>query len=300
MDLNVRYLEYIMEVYRCSSINKAAKACYISQPHLSKIIKDMERELGFALMQRDHTGLSFTRDGLYFIDSVEKILREVKRIERIPQMPDDGAMHIVSSPSSIIIQAFLEYRRPFFGLQRDNEDIFKECGLQEIIQQVMMREAPLGIMVMFSGVAEKYKLLAKTYGLSLDMLKGDIPVYLVMSTQHPLADRPSLRIADLEQYPFVLDSHVDYDDTLAGALNIKQSSNVLYVSNRASRYDAVHSGYYICHASKLSLNFMDDESLCAKEIEDFHETLAVYTVKDVNRDYSVREREFMEILLKKI
>ena len=82
MNLNIRYLEYILEIYRCGSINKAAQKCFISQPHLSKILKDVEQELGFDIIQRDRSGLTFNRNGLYFIDSVEKILQEAQKIER--------------------------------------------------------------------------------------------------------------------------------------------------------------------------------------------------------------------------
>ena len=44
--MNIQHLEYLIEVYNCGSINKAAKYHYISQSHLSKIIKNLENELG--------------------------------------------------------------------------------------------------------------------------------------------------------------------------------------------------------------------------------------------------------------
>ena len=95
MNLNIRHLEYILEIYRCGSINKAAQKCYISQPQMSKIVKDVERELGYEIIQRDRSGLTFNRNGLYFIDSVEKILQEVQKIENIPKMvSDNSTMHL--------------------------------------------------------------------------------------------------------------------------------------------------------------------------------------------------------------
>lgn len=301
MNLNIRHLEYILEIYRCGSINKAAQKCYISQPQMSKIVKDVERELGYEIIQRDRSGLTFNRNGLYFIDSVEKILQEVQKIENIPKMvSDNSTMHVAGSPSGFIMQAFLESRKPTMGTPyRGGGDIFKECGLQEIIQQIVMRETPLGIMVMFAGVVSKYKSIVKSYNLSLDLLQKDIPVYLAMSEKHPLAAKKTVRIEDLEHYPFVLDSHVDYDDTVAGVLEMKDT-NVLYVSNRASRYDALRSGYYICHASKLTMHEMGTEGICFREIEDMHDTLEVYSVKDAGRAYSVREREFLDFLCSKL
>ena len=68
-----------------------------------------------------------------------------------------------------------------------------------------------------------------------------------MSQRHPLATKETVRIEDLEHYPFVLDSHVDYDDTVAGILEL-QETNVLYVSNRASRCAGQLGGVFLLQA----------------------------------------------------
>ena len=43
--MNTEHLVYILEAYKCGSVNKAARNCYISQSHLSTIIKNVEQEL---------------------------------------------------------------------------------------------------------------------------------------------------------------------------------------------------------------------------------------------------------------
>ena len=44
--MNTEHLVYILEAYKCGSVNKAARNCYISQSHLSTSIKNVEREIG--------------------------------------------------------------------------------------------------------------------------------------------------------------------------------------------------------------------------------------------------------------
>ena len=39
--MNINSLEYFVTVAECGSINKAAKKLFMSQPHLSNIIKDL-------------------------------------------------------------------------------------------------------------------------------------------------------------------------------------------------------------------------------------------------------------------
>ena len=44
--MNLSYLKYAVEVEKTGSITKAAQNFYMNQPHLSKIIREMERDLG--------------------------------------------------------------------------------------------------------------------------------------------------------------------------------------------------------------------------------------------------------------
>ena len=40
-EMNVEHLEYFVTVAQVGSINKAAQALFISQPHLGKILRDL-------------------------------------------------------------------------------------------------------------------------------------------------------------------------------------------------------------------------------------------------------------------
>ena len=44
--MNLSYLKYAVEVEKTGSITKAAQNYYMNQPHLSKIIRELERDLG--------------------------------------------------------------------------------------------------------------------------------------------------------------------------------------------------------------------------------------------------------------
>lgn len=293
--LNIQHLEYVLAVYKHGSINKAAKVCYISQSHLSRIIKDLEEELGFELISRSSKGLTFNRNGLYFIDSATKIVEESKKIQRIPKIVNEsGSMHIVSSPTAFLMQGFLAFRNPRSSMNQTSTDVFKECDLNEIMQQVISREAPLGLMALFERMLPKYQAAAERFQLSLDLVEGDIPVLAMMSRQHPLALKETLTREDLEGYPFVLNANVDYDDTLAGVLKLKKSPHTLLVSNRASLMDAIQSGRFLCHSAGIAIDGLPD--VCARSIEDVTETMAIYTVKSADREYSARERDLIAFL----
>lgn len=54
-----KYL-YFIKIHELGSITKAAESLYISQPALSKYIRNLERELGVSLVEREYSPVRFT------------------------------------------------------------------------------------------------------------------------------------------------------------------------------------------------------------------------------------------------
>lgn len=62
-DINLKHLSYFITTARLGSINRAAQTLYISQPHLGKIIKELERTAGTMLFERTRGGVILTPEG---------------------------------------------------------------------------------------------------------------------------------------------------------------------------------------------------------------------------------------------
>jgi len=50
--MNLQQLRCVLEIARVGSVTKAAQNLYISQPNLSRTIKELEKELGVSLFRR--------------------------------------------------------------------------------------------------------------------------------------------------------------------------------------------------------------------------------------------------------
>ena len=50
--MTFQQLQYVLEVARCGSINKAAQGRFVSQSSISKLLKDLEEELGWVIGTR--------------------------------------------------------------------------------------------------------------------------------------------------------------------------------------------------------------------------------------------------------
>ncbi|MDE6880367.1 MAG: LysR family transcriptional regulator, partial [Oscillospiraceae bacterium] len=80
--MNTRHFVYAIEVERTGSITQAADNLFMSQPTLSKAIKDLEETLGFAVFQRTPRGVVPTRKGEAFLVHARKIVGQIEKMER--------------------------------------------------------------------------------------------------------------------------------------------------------------------------------------------------------------------------
>lgn len=77
--MELRVLEYFLAVTREQSISGAAESLHLSQPTLSRQLKDMEDELGKQLMIRGNRKITLTEEGMILRKRAEEILELVQK-----------------------------------------------------------------------------------------------------------------------------------------------------------------------------------------------------------------------------
>lgn len=96
--MEIRHLQYFRAVAEHLHFRNAAASLFISQPPLSRQIKELEAELGVQLFVRNNKRVALTEAGKYFAASVDSImvqLEESKNIARqIHNAPDSGELKI--------------------------------------------------------------------------------------------------------------------------------------------------------------------------------------------------------------
>jgi len=78
--LNHRQVEAFRVAMTVGSATAAAAALHITQPAVSRLIADLERQVGFALFERRKRGLQPTKDALLLHEEVERSFRGLGRI----------------------------------------------------------------------------------------------------------------------------------------------------------------------------------------------------------------------------
>jgi LysR family nitrogen assimilation transcriptional regulator len=105
--LDLRQLQFFVRAIECASISRAAQSLNMAQPSLSQRIRELEDELGVALLDRFPHGVRATEAGALVADRARAILRlvdnmssEAKSVGREPVgevvigLPTTAALHL--------------------------------------------------------------------------------------------------------------------------------------------------------------------------------------------------------------
>lgn len=76
MDVKIEWLEAFRQTAETKSLTKASEILHISQPALSKQIRNLEDELGTQLLMRSSTGVTLTQPGLILLERSKKIMND--------------------------------------------------------------------------------------------------------------------------------------------------------------------------------------------------------------------------------
>jgi LysR family nitrogen assimilation transcriptional regulator len=85
--MNVRQLQYFLQIAELRSFTRAANVLHIAQPALSRQVRALEEELGTTLFHRFERGVTLTEAGLLLRERAATILRDLERLR------DDIAAH---------------------------------------------------------------------------------------------------------------------------------------------------------------------------------------------------------------
>jgi DNA-binding transcriptional LysR family regulator len=81
--MDLRLLRTFQLVARTGTVSAAAEALRVTQPALSRQVRQLERELGFDLFTRDRGRLVLTSAGLRFLEASEQILASASAAESL-------------------------------------------------------------------------------------------------------------------------------------------------------------------------------------------------------------------------
>lgn len=214
--MEIRVLRYFLAVAQEGSVTRAARALHLTQPTLSRQIRELEEELGQTLFSRGGRELSLTREGLLLWQRAEEIVGLAEITEK-------------------------EFRS--LGEKTVSGDLSLGCGESKALSfvtdalKVLQDEHPLIIPHFFSGNGEIVMDRLDKGLLDFAVLMGaenterysslPLPNHdtwgLLMDKDDPMAQKKAITAEDLLDIPLILSSQSLSRDELSGWLGFPMS-----------------------------------------------------------------------------
>lgn len=198
-------LECLLALKQYGSISKAASHLYVSQPSLSRTIKELEEELGFLLVFRNYAGVVFTPLGEQVLTEAQKV---VDSITRIRTLADEASVKITgelclacrSLPCSSLLMdalALLYLQAPHIKIHSSRDT------MEKIILNLSDKNLDMAVIHVSSVEQEQIKGAIESNNLLFEPLYSEKDCFL-MRKNHPLLKQSSVSLPMLTDYPMVL------------------------------------------------------------------------------------------------
>lgn len=255
--MDIRIMEYYLAIVREGNISAAAEALHVSQPALSRQIKDLEEELGVTLFERGSRRIKLTEEGMILRRRAEEMVRLMQITESEISRAHStltGEVHIGAGESL----AFHHLSRIAGEIHGEHPDIrftITSGDTADLLDQ--LDNGLIDVALIFTDYDH-----SQYQGIRLP---ADDKLGLLMKKDSPLAEKAAVTVSDLQGLPLIVPRAarelLASDPTLAG-LNMVTVYNLIY---NASLFVEDGVGYAIGFGGLL--NVTGDSALTFRPLE---------------------------------
>lgn len=193
--MDIRHLEYFVEVARQKSFSKAADINHVSQSAISKMIKDLEIELGTALFNRTSKYVQLTDAGVIFLSQAQQVVAMFHNLttefENEIKM-EKGKIFIGLPPitsSTLFAELLGEFKRKYPQIDIS----LSEYGSKKVALAIQDGTLDIGV-ICISPDNQYFESLSFT----------NDPLSVIVSPHNPISQLSTIELASLSNESFVL------------------------------------------------------------------------------------------------
>lgn len=233
--MTLQQCRYLIEIDRHHSISKAASALFVTQPSISKAIKDLEEELRIVILERTNRGVSFTKEGEELLFYARMLIEQEETIR----------YHFNANAHADLLQLSIASQHFGFAVEAMAQLInrlssnryaltFLEGKASDVIEHVASGRSMLGILsvsVLNRELLERYFLSRSLTFVPLLSLQQ----HVFLQDKHPLARHSVLSLEQLSPYPCLTYRQDDVPLSLAeDSIGIQKTSRIIYLKDRGT------------------------------------------------------------------
>ena len=299
--MEIKQLEYFVATADYGSLNKAAEQLYTSQPNVSKVISNLEKDLGVILFERNSRGMRMTEKGKVLYGHALTILKNSNIIRSLVQKKPDNYFSVSGYQSSILARLIAD----IYEVHKDREVTFgfREGTVEEITDDVSEHLSEIGIVYLAHTQLQCFDHIIWHKKLEFFPL-AKLPICVYMGKHHPWYNRKSVELKELSQLKFIegtedffaMEHHIERISV--GAIQMENLNNAV----------CTNSDYLITSMLKhtdvccLGIDFVSEEyeeqGIRALKVRDCEKFLTLGYVKQKKKDLSYEAQFYIEELKK--
>lgn len=195
MDVDTRLLRYFVEVAAEENLTRAAERLYVSQPALTKQIRQLENQLGVLLFTRSRNGMTLTAAGRSLSKSAPSVLASWEQALRDAKTADSRAAHVlrVGFMSSAANESTQLIISTFTGRRPDWRVELRQAAWADPTAGLASGDVDLALLRLpFPGQDD----------LRIEVLLTE-PRWIALPANHPMADKDTIAFDQLLDEPFI-------------------------------------------------------------------------------------------------
>jgi DNA-binding transcriptional LysR family regulator len=203
--MELRHLRYFVAVAEEENVSKAALKLHVSQPGISRQIRDLEDEIGFQLFERSAKSVRLTAAGTVFLEEARAVLKRAEEAVAKARAADgagSGEINVGYAPSltvQILPPALRKFQEQFPNVRVALHDLSTEEMLTQLgekkIQVALTVKPPAKQLRGF-----RYEELAR------------YEIRVAVAPKHPLAKAKSVTLEQISREPLIGYSRKDYPE----------------------------------------------------------------------------------------
>ena len=204
--MELRHLRYFVAVAEMENVSRAALKLHVSQPALSRQIRDLEDEIGFCLLERTAKSVRLTDAGRAFLDNARALLQQADEAvtkARAVARAEPTELHVGYSPmptAEILPKILRTFQRAMPNMHVRSHDWTNK----DILDGIRYGRLQLGLIVPPTKASALHDMRFE------ELFQERVGV--AVAPQHPFARRRAIPIAEVAAEPLIGLTREDYPD----------------------------------------------------------------------------------------
>ena len=203
--MELRHLRYFIAAAETENVTRAAQRLHVSQPALSRQIRDLEDELGFPLFERSAKSVRLTPAGHAFLPEARAVLSRAESAVQTARSVAIGSgaevrVGYATSPTAKIFPSMLRA----FQMEMPKARVkLHDLSTEEMLQRLKESQIDVAVMVKPGGSMMR--------GLNFEPLAED-EMCLAVGRKHELARKAMVKLDEILGQHFIALSRAEYPD----------------------------------------------------------------------------------------